>query len=487
MQWEWAGEPSTAPAEDAAAIAAGPRRRLGTVGRWLLAASFMAAVGLWGLWAWLPEGGLPEGRLPTSMPVPVAQVHHEVDAQWNPDFAPSASGLAVGRFRLEQGLAQIVFECGAIAMLKAPVDLELVSLSEAFLYSGQLLVRVPPDSAAEGFRVGTPAGDLLDLGTEFGVEVESTGGALVQVYEGEVLATGKSTAHEPPTQRVLEGQALRLHETLEPTAFWPERFVRVLPGPDDPRGRGVNPYNKSRYDTVRISAAPPNVTIDGDLSDWDLSEQFFAACEPPYGEHYFVHAALMYDEQYLYVGAEVGDPHPMRSQVLPDRDADRHGSGGCVALRISTDRHSGWPLRAENARLRSDRQTRPDDVTHKLSFVVLWYSEPERRACLAMRHGMDLEGLQVNPEGYRGAFRKHPDGQGYTLEYAIPWAALHAAEDPPQAGDELAAMWLVHWSDAEGRNWQGQLIDVMTPDEPGWNFERAATWGKAIYLPRKNL
>jgi hypothetical protein len=50
-------------------------------------------------------------------------------------------------------------------------------------------------------------------------------------------------------------------------------------------------------------------------------------------------------------------------------------------------------------------------------------------------------------------------------------------------------MFLTHWSDAEGKKWQGQLIDVTDPDEHGWNFERAATWGKAVYqspTPQKN-
>jgi hypothetical protein len=122
-------------------------------------------------------------------------------------------------------------------------------------------------------------------------------------------------------------------------------------------------------------------------------------------------------------------------------------------------------------------------VSDKLSFIVLWYNAPERQPCLHLRHGMDLHGRQVNPPGYRGAFRRDGDDRGYTLEYAIPWAVLHAADDPPRGGDVLAALWLVHWGDAAGRNWQGQLIDVTTPGERGWNFKRAATWGKAIYLP----
>jgi len=30
-------------------------------------------------------------------------------------------------------------------------------------------------------------------------------------------------------------------------------------------------------------------------------------------------------------------------------------------------------------------------------------------------------------------------------------------------------------------NWKGQLIECVNAGVPGWNFERAATWGKAIY------
>jgi len=128
------------------------------------------------------------------------------------------------------------------------------------------------------------------------------------------------------------------------------------------------------------------------------------------------------------------------------------------------------------------RPASPADLSDKLSFVVLWFCEPEQKACIHLRHGMDLHGVQVNPTGYQGVYRKDADGRGYTLEYTIPWQLLNAADDPPRAGDELAAMWLVHWSDPAGRNWQGQLIDMMKPNEPGWNFLRAATWGKAIYV-----
>jgi hypothetical protein len=179
----------------------------------------------------------------------------------------------------------------------------------------------------------------------------------------------------------------------------------------------------------------------------------------------------------------------MRGQISPLEHVNRHGMGGAVSLRISTDRKAGWPLRAENVVARLGRPAGPQDQSDKLAFVVMWYYAPSQLPCLHLRYGMDMHGLKVNPEGYRGAFRIDPDGRGYTLEYAIPWKLLNAADDPPTAGDELGFMFLTHWSDAEGKKWQGQLIDVTDPDEHGWNFERAATWGKAVYqspTPQKN-
>ena len=53
--------------------------------------------------------------------------------------------------------------------------------------------------------------------------------------------------------------------------------------------------------------------IDGDLSDWDRSGAFYSACQPPYHENYYLEGMMMYDEQFVYIGAHVGDPAPMRS------------------------------------------------------------------------------------------------------------------------------------------------------------------------------
>ena len=113
----------------------------------------------------------------------------------------------------------------------------------------------------------------------------------------------------------------------------------------------------------------------------------------------------------------------------------------------------------------------------------MWHHAPTGRACLAVAQGMNLNALVVNPAGVTGAFRRDADGRGYVVEYAIPWRVLHAEDDPPRKGDQLAAAWQVHWSDAAGRIWQDQLVEIRNPYEPHaiMVWERAASWGRAEF------
>lgn len=416
----------------------------------------------------------------------IAQIRRMVDVVWSSGTSlAEGATLQPGKLRLTRGLVEIQSTSGATILLEGPAELDLLHVSEAALHSGRVVIRITDPNAS--FKLVTATAQLLDLGTEFGVEIESGDKTVLQVYEGEVLARVNGAAGAEQSQHVESGQAVRLDTESHAIAFSPTRFIRTLPNADDPTGRGKYAYNRSRFSEVHVVPTPADVRIDGSLDDWDLSGQFATACEPPYDEHHSLRAAMMYDAQYLYVGAVVGDPFPMQSQVSPREDKTLYGGGGGVALRISTDRQAGWPLSAASKIGRNYTPARPIDTSGKLCFVMLWYSRPEDKACLHLRYGMDMHDSRVNPPGYEGAFRKAKDERGYTLEYRIPWSLLNAEDDPPRAGDELAAMWLVHWSDAQGKAWKGQMIDVMRPDEPGWNFDRAATWGRAVYHARGSL
>ncbi|MBA4190020.1 MAG: hypothetical protein C0467_18705 [Planctomycetaceae bacterium] len=424
---------------------------------------------------------------PATNPPVVAVLTNSVAARWHGSAAPvPGSPLAAGRFQLDSGVAEIAFGSGAVAVIEGPAEIELLNAGGAFLHAGQVVVRAL--AAGAGFSLETPTARVADRGTEYGVQVEAAGETILQVYSGEIVATRKAAGENPAAQMLDGGRAVRVAGSVESVPFWPERFVRVLPGKDDPTGRGTYPYNRAAFDAVHIVPRPGVIAVDAELSDWDLTGQFHAACEPPYGENHSVTAAMMYDAEHLYVAARVRDPFPMRSQISPRDRRELYGGGGGVALRFSTDRVAGWPLTAEGPP--TTRRLRPTDridTNDKLSFLMLWFHQPTHEACLQVRYGMDFHGGLVNPPGYRGAFREDADGHGYTMEYAISWDLLHAATDPPRAGDTLAASWLVHWADESGKVWKGQLVDVTNPRETGWNFQRAATWGKAVYHPRGNL
>ncbi|HYE99414.1 MAG TPA: hypothetical protein VEJ18_10915 [Planctomycetota bacterium] len=362
--------------------------------------------------------------------------------------------------RLKSGVAELAFRGGATVLLQGPAELEAVDGHRATLRSGRAL-------ATGTFTLLTAAGDVRTSG-KVGVRVDGPD-VSVQVYEGEAVSRG---------ERLAAGQAARLG--AGELAFHPDRFAQVLPGPENPAGRGSFPYNRPRFDELHLVPASRAPLIDGDLSDWDLSGRFRSACDPPY-ETYAVEGALMYDADFLYIGAHVADPFPMRSRVPPDFKRENYGQGGSLAFRFQTDRARPWPARGFNAEMRKGRPPDADDLNPNLVFMVLWYYAPERIPGLYLRYTMNFLDAKVNPPGYRGAFRKDADGLGYTAEYAIPWTLLNAGGNPPRGGDVLSASWLVHWSGEDGWTWKGQLIDGVNPDQAGWNFMNAGTWGRAIY------
>ena len=77
------------------------------------------------------------------------------------------------------------------------------------------------------------------------------------------------------------------------------------------------------------------------------------------------------------------------------------------------------------------------------------------------------------------------DGKSHTVECAIPWTLLGAGSDTPRTGDELGLCWTVNCSDAGGKRWKGQLVEIKNPPYAGrgktLTFLNAETWGKAVY------
>jgi len=417
-----------------------------------------------------------------------ATLTRATDCIWDGPARPEPGDrLAAGGLSLRKGMAEITLASGVNLLMEAPATIELVDAARSVLNVGRIVARVPPTAA--GFAVDTPRARIVDRGTEFGVDVQADGETVVQVFDGAVVAElKKPDPSDKGSRRLVAGETMRIDASgaveLQKVAFSPERFLRTFSTPSVHEGDELIPFKPSRISLLNVVAAPGRVIVDGDLSDWDLSGRFEARCAEPFADSYHVQGSMAYHRQYLYVAARVGDPMPMRNVIDPETDPWSAWMGGSVQLRLSTDRTFGWPVKARKPSYRRDGAS-PQDTSDRIVHLTLWYFQPREQPCLEIRYGMNLDRGTVNPPGWQGAFRKAPDGRSYTVECAIPWTLLGAGSDPPRAGDEVGLCWTVNWSDASGKRWKGQLIEIKNPAYAArgkaLTFMYAETWGKAAY------
>ena len=147
--------------------------------------------------------------LPVDRPS-VATLTAEYDAQWAYGKGASpGSALRVGQqLTLTQGFAEITTHDGAIAILEAPATIELIDNDNdnaLRLHTGKL-VGICHTEASKGFVVKTDHADIIDLGTEFGVEARANR-VIATVFTGEVTLT--TPGGEP--QAVTANQTARVN------------------------------------------------------------------------------------------------------------------------------------------------------------------------------------------------------------------------------------------------------------------------------------
>lgn len=107
----------------------------------------------------------------------------QANAVWK--NAPLADGALVpaGPLRLASGIAQIELFSGVTAVVEGEAEFEVVSPMELAVTRGKVRAHVP--EAAHGFRIRTAEGQVVDLGTEFAVDV-SESRSDIHVIEGKV-------------------------------------------------------------------------------------------------------------------------------------------------------------------------------------------------------------------------------------------------------------------------------------------------------------
>lgn len=131
----------------------------------------------------------------------VAVLTRGVNLEWESAAITPGTPLSPGWLKLRSGIAQIEFYQGARVVIEGPAELQLVSSGEATCTRGKLSAHVPPQ--AKGFRMQTPKGTIVDLGTDFGLDV-SDANAEVHVFKGEVELHPASES----MKSLKEGQAM---------------------------------------------------------------------------------------------------------------------------------------------------------------------------------------------------------------------------------------------------------------------------------------
>ena len=163
-------------------------------GLWWIAVGAVAAVLAW--FAFLPTK-IESGREDV---VATVQSAHKVQAVSAGDQLRSGQVLKVS-----VGRVKINFQSGAKLVLEAPAELRLLGPNSAQLEHGVVTVRVPGE--IKGFVLVTPHQRVTDLGTSFGVDVDTTGDTSISVFEGEIELED--------SRRLVGGQAVALTATDE--------------------------------------------------------------------------------------------------------------------------------------------------------------------------------------------------------------------------------------------------------------------------------
>ena len=176
-------------------------------------------------------------------PVHVAQLSDSSEARWSEDGVPVQAGpLAAGRILgLQEGLAEITFDSGARVILQGPAVFELQTRCGGLLSHGLLTAHVPVEAA--GFAVSTPHATLVDLGTEFGIAVDSNGLSQFEVFTGTVeISAAVESDSGLSRQQLKGGEGLRVRSSalggppqVNRIAAGGRRFIRSLAGnPNQP-------------------------------------------------------------------------------------------------------------------------------------------------------------------------------------------------------------------------------------------------------------
>ncbi len=304
----------------------------------------------------------------------LATLSYASQARWESGDRALGEWLGIGRLNLEVGLARLDFSNGATVTLQGPAEFEILSANKTILKSGILTASMP--ESAIGFEVLTPAIDVVDLGTAFGVSVGADGETDVCVFEGKVEVSLSDGVDMP--RLVREGNAVRSRpkaDAINSVDYSIERYEDawpvtsgvlqatglmkfVSPGPDFVPGR----YEDS--DHILAFPERSRVLLKSDL-EVNVTEPGQYIRVRRWGKRSIAAGQMV--RSYLLQLNPIGEftrGEVSGARVIGQITFDRPILGliGGTTLLTSTDEQLGHPLGDYGDTRRGIEPTRPDDL-----------------------------------------------------------------------------------------------------------------------------
>jgi hypothetical protein len=145
----------------------------------------------------------------------VIGLDQQAQADENSPYYLGRSLAAGSEVKLKSGAIELLLSTGAKVTAEGPVEFELSSLSKMQLNVGKVVAAVP--RTARGYTIITPTSELVDIGTQFGVVVDDTGGTELHVFDGDVVARSLVDFASSSLLHAHEKEGLRFtHGSREP-------------------------------------------------------------------------------------------------------------------------------------------------------------------------------------------------------------------------------------------------------------------------------
>jgi hypothetical protein len=283
------GAPPGTPAPATLATKAVPSRRR----RWLFTSGFLAAMAgvaasiLWLLAWWRPPQHTQTPSVHERVDDTVAVLLQAHGAEWEASDLPTRPGspLRPGLLRLKSGFAHLEFYSGATVLLEGPAEFRILSATRAYCERGKLRAMVP--AQAQGFTIGSPRLDLVDRGTEFGLQVGADNRTEVHVFQGKVELHDAANGPDAPAQQLTTGQSVRLEEA---------GIVRPIQ------------QNSAAFLTARELAARSQARSRQRQQDWVKASAAWRR-DPDLKVYYTFHAGPTWDRTLRNEVGQPKDPH----------------------------------------------------------------------------------------------------------------------------------------------------------------------------------